>query len=113
MSIDPHWVFENYKEAAQLIESLQRERDVLDAHVERLRETLQWVWDKVNLGGWAHERVKTALEDTPETSLARMKAQCQAEVLDRLMPAICDWADRAEVRSLRDELRRQAEGSEP
>lgn len=93
---------------------LQQRNADLAAHVERQRETLQWIWDKVNLGGWAHERVKTALADTPDTSLARLKAQWQAEALQELYNT---WKGEGMMRvgALLDkaiELQEEAEGGE-
>lgn len=105
-------------------ETEQNQRDALAAHAERQRETLQWIWDKVNLGGRAHERVKTALADTPETSLARLKARWQAEVLESCEnmteTSFMPYLGREEqvvlmvdILKVAEELRRQAEGGEP
>lgn len=96
--------------------TVKKERDALAAHVERQRETLQWIWDKVNLGGWSHERVKTALADTPTTSLARLKAKWQSEALGHVLAEVLAAVEadtvRAHLRNAMRKLRRQAEGGE-
>ena len=112
-----------WSNAFEHAEEYESERDVLDAHVERLRETLQWIWDKVNLGGWAHERVKTALADTPDASLARLIAEKQADVLESCEniaeTSFMPYLGREEqvvlmndILKVSAELRRQAEGEE-
>jgi len=134
MDVSPSWQElkaerdEAFAKGKRVFEDLRRvesERNALAAHVEKLNSKLADIKDSLYgqnlyIAGW-HLNGDTEPMDAwfeendwePEpgdcTSLARRKAEWQAEALDQLLPAICDVADRAEVRNLRDELRRQAE----
>lgn len=89
------------------IRKLEQERDAMAAHVERLEDIIE----RSTLAD--SPAAESALEDTPETSLARLKAQWQAEELERLYietQTEPEWVNGILPRIR--ELRRQAEGGE-
>lgn len=117
---------ENYTLMQELDDSLEQ-RDALSAHVERLHNALgPKVLDWIDCGmaannrhkeAWARElrnELHQALAEKPETSLARLKARWQAEVLyefthgSYVMPATLNLA----MRKRADDLYRQAKGGE-
>src|SRR5690554_791851 len=94
------------------LEAVRAERDTLAAHVERMRD----VWQRLHLRSPVHVEVLKAyshvMRDTPTTSLARLRAEWQAEALERLKTRYCK--EKGSLFALVDDeieqLRRQAEG---
>src|SRR5690554_3381741 len=84
--------------------------EALVAHVERLRKA---ALDAIPYlpGGEIKAELRDAYDDTPETSLARLKAKWQAEVLDDAAEAFeiegCHIAAAQALRCSATELRRQ------
>lgn len=100
--------------ARRQLQELREERDALAAHVERLEDIIE----RSTLAD--SPAAESALEDTPETSLARIKALWMAEGAQRAADSIrYDYdghihQDRIaeHVDDVALELRRQAEGGE-
>lgn len=83
-------------ELAEMLREVKAERDALASHVERLRTSLKLAKDRIGLLAdvatqkgaavyaahdiWPGE-IDRALEESPDTSLARLKAEWQAEAL--------------------------------
>ncbi|MGM0927571.1 MAG: hypothetical protein ACQEXC_14290 [Pseudomonadota bacterium] len=104
---------------------IEKERDALAAHVRRLHSALEAAVESPELGGgeWYAGAV-SVMSDAPATSLARHKAEWQAEALERYSRIITEeWIDKGESYGLRTasgqaliqatELRRQAEEPTP
>lgn len=91
------------------VEMLRAERDALAAHVERLEDIIEY-----------SPAAESAQEDTPENSLARLKAQWMAEGAQRAADSIrYDYEGHIHQDRIADyvddvalELRQQAEGGE-
>lgn len=98
-------------EAVQVLQ-LKGERDVLAAHVERLREAFKKGYQQDFTWTW----VKEVLDEAPITSLARLKAEWQAQALEELLQNTSQFREANPVRglagSMADELRQQAGGGE-
>lgn len=113
MSVHREMTLDEYLES-----KLREERDKLAAHVERLQQELRRCLPLLHCHfpttdkDAAYKDAVACLKDNPETSLARLKAQWQAEILwefthgSKIMPAklYLEMSDRAK------KLRRQAEG---
>lgn len=119
----------------QLVKKTKEERDALAAHVERLdihakscAIELAAMIDRYNTqnmedGSWEYDHqtphdLMMALRDSPETSLARLKAQWKAEALEemarRFWPTgmIGKGEERGALLLRAEEYRRQAEGGD-
>ncbi|WP_299231632.1 hypothetical protein [uncultured Halomonas sp.] len=116
--------------ALDAIERIVAERDALAAHVVRLMGALELARDRISMLAeiatdmgadvyaalvmWPEEMEQT-LAETPATSLARLKAQWQAEALEQAR-RVRNYSNRHDVfeaipvAALEGELRRQAEG---
>ena len=99
------------------IRRLKAERDALAAHVERLRDDLQEYHDQYGDDPIARKYdMGAVLQETPSTSLARLKAQWQAEALEEMtsdmwpVGLIGKGCEREALLIRAGELRRQAEG---
>lgn len=101
------------RELAFELGAMRRQRDALAAHVEQLQRVIRNVSTSASQATWTI--LHDALKETPQTSLARIKAQWQAEAIEKaaqdlhyvqgLSRPARDWlAHRA------NNLRRQAEG---
>lgn len=113
------------------IYDLEQGLNALAAHVERITEAIHALiaesvgvvglhmngdvaeWEELLPGG-RFEDWLMALEESPPTSLARLKAQWQAEALEQVLSITGKYfhsvAIRIEVEEMLTELRRQAEG---
>lgn len=99
-------------------QELKAERDALAAHVERFESTITEVGEdcaqfgNIQDGTW--NKIDAALESSPATSLARLKAEWQAEALDEVASLVERTGILANFGTLRmkaKELRRKAEES--
>src|SRR5690554_4888097 len=100
------------------LEAVRAERDTLAAHVERMRD----VWQRLHLRSPVHVEVLKAyshvMRDTPTASLARLKAEWQADALEGCAKGVAACKPGATPRGISiaikmeaAELRRQAEDS--
>src|SRR5690625_3719501 len=104
------WVIEEIKRMEAERDALVNRSDFLNQHISAMAARCL-VWQRHRDPAPAAEEVlEGALDDKAATSLARLKAQWQAEVLDKLAVE-GNWASEA-IRWEADELRRQAEGGE-
>ena len=103
---------------ADEVERIKSERDALAAHIERLRESAHKICDEFDDTCGLTQELRFTLAETPSTSLARLKAQWQAEALSEAASRIrCNQirpytSIENMVNGLADELRWQAEGDE-
>lgn len=104
--------------AAQELDEVKAARDALAAHVDRLREVLRIPTNQYDLwtqdGGfdrWIAIALETLDDESPTISLAHLKAEWQAEALEKLADRI-GWEHLAEpLREEAGRIRRQAEES--
>ena len=90
--------------SSRLIET-QKGRDAIAAHVERIR----FEYGRGNPSGRL-KRIGAVLDETPSTSLARLKAEWQAEAVVEFGYRYGPESEvRAAIQSVANELRRQAE----
>ena len=101
--------FAKGKQAFDDLRRVEAERDALAAHVERLEDIIE----RSTLAD--SPAAESALEDTPETSLARLKAGWQTAAVETAV-ITAQMKGEAEVaiwlQDLADTFRRQAEGGE-
>lgn len=101
------------------LREMQKERDALAAHVERLTGTIEFLLDT---GEWSsHATVSQIAKDdislAPATSFARLRAEWQAEALQRAADELCDNIGGdigyGDLMDYAENLRCQSGGSDP
>lgn len=85
--------------------ALEDSEQALAAHVEELRKS----GNRLCYAGGDHSDWTRTLMQAPATSLARQKAEWQAEALEALWPRLVTKADQQITRHTMRELRRQTE----
>lgn len=109
---------ESAYQLAKRVVKAEDEKAALEAHVERLREGLHqalihWRPNCADEDGIAYAECEQRCDEAPTTSLARLKAEWQAEGMERLFNQAMESGDLAGTYFvMRQELRRQAEGGE-
>lgn len=103
--------------ARRQLQELREERDALAANVEFCHKVLSMIENGPEyLVARQYRALRMARERKPETSLARLKAQWQAEALQKAMQEVEREPDTVKkgliVAAMIRQLRRQAEGGE-